>query len=95
MGEVLLSLHVKAEIKHELEREARLLNVSETELAERAIASYLEVNGAERELLKRRVDEADRGVFVSSDAMHRWMASWDTGQELPPPEPDVFLPPKR
>ena len=27
--------------------------------------------------------------------MHKWMESWGTEYELPPPEPDIFLEPKR
>lgn len=90
MGEVPLSLHVTAEIKKELEKEARLLNVSESEIAERAIASYLEVGGSGRELLKQRLAEAHKGAFISSEAMNRW--SWNSDLELSPPKPDVFIP---
>jgi predicted transcriptional regulator len=95
MGEVPLSLHVKAEVKQKLEEEARLLDISADSLAERAIQSYFEVCASERELLKQRVAEADKGVFISSEAMHRWMTSWGTDNELPPPEPDVFLTPRQ
>lgn len=95
MGEVPLSLHVKAELKRELEEHARLLNLSESEIAERAIESYLEVPARERAILKERLAEADEGVFISGDAMMRWMDSWDSDSELPPPEPDIFLPPRQ
>jgi predicted transcriptional regulator len=95
MGEVPLSLHVDAELKKKLEEEARSQNVSADDLAERAIESYLEVRGAEREILKQRIAEADKGVFISGEAMHRWIESWGTENELPPPEPDVFLPPRQ
>ena len=95
MGEVPLSLHVDAELKKKLEEEARSQNVSADDLAERAIESYLEVRGVEREILKQRIAEADKGVFISGEAMHRWIESWGTENELPPPEPDVFLPPRQ
>jgi predicted transcriptional regulator len=95
MGEVPLSLHVKAEIKQKLEDEARSQNVSADDLVERAIESYLEIRESEREVLRQRIAEADKGVFISGEAMHRWIESWGTENELPPPEPDVFLPPRR
>jgi predicted transcriptional regulator len=95
MGEVPLSLHVKAEIKRKLEDEARSQNVSADNLVERAIESYLEIRQSERDVLKQRIAEADKGVFISGEAMHRWIESWGTENELPPPEPDVFLPPRR
>lgn len=94
MGEVPLSLHVKADIKQKLEDEARSQNISASDLVARAIESYFEICESERELLRLRVAEADKGVFISGEAMHRWIASWGTENELPPPEPDVFLPPR-
>ena len=44
--------------------------------------------------IREALAEADKGVFISAEAMHRWIESWGTPDELPPPEPDVFLPPK-
>jgi predicted transcriptional regulator len=35
--------------------------------------------------------EADKGVFISGEAVSKWLASWGTPDELPPPEPDIFL----
>jgi predicted transcriptional regulator len=94
MGEEPLSLHVNAEVGRRLEREARSQNISASDLVERAIESYFEVCESEREVLRQRVAEADKGVFISGEAMHRWIASWGTENELPPPEPDIFLPPR-
>jgi predicted transcriptional regulator len=90
MGEVPLSLHVKAELKERLEEEARELSITPDALVGRAIESYLEIRGVERELLRQRIAEADKGVFISGEAMHRWIESWDTDDELPPPESDIF-----
>ena len=95
MGEVPLSLHVKAEVKQKLDDEERSQNVSPSDLVERAIESYLEIRQSEREVLRQRIAEADKGVFISGEAMHRWIGSWGTENELPPPEPDVFLPPRQ
>jgi hypothetical protein len=61
----------------------------------RDYASFLRSSEAERRLLKERIAEADKGVFISAEAMHRWIESWGTENELPPPEPDVFLKPRR
>jgi hypothetical protein len=30
------------------------------------------------EAVRAALEEADKGVFVSSEAAHRWMESWDT-----------------
>ena len=95
MGEVPLSLHVDAQLKERLDNEARLQNLSADDLAQRAIEDFLELQEREREILRERLAEADKGVFISGEAMHRWIESWGTDNELPPPEPDVFLPPRR
>lgn len=47
---------------------------------------------AEKAILEARIAEADKGIFVSAEAVHRWMESWDTDHELPMPEPDIFPP---
>jgi hypothetical protein len=61
----------------------------------RDYASFLRTSEAERRLLKERIAEADKGVFISAEAVHRWVESWGTENELPPPEPDIFLKPRR
>jgi predicted transcriptional regulator len=97
MGEVPLSLHVSADVKMRLEREAARTQETESEIAGRAIDDYLARRDAVLKMLKDAGAEADKGVFVSSEAVLRWMESWnDDGKpELPFPEPDVFLPPRR
>jgi predicted transcriptional regulator len=81
-------------VRRRLEEEARSQDISASDLIGRAIESYFEVCEAEREVLRQRIAEADKGVFISGEAMHRWIASWGTDNELPPPEPDIFLPPR-
>jgi len=90
MGEVPLSLHVDTKLKEKLDNEARLQKVSADDVAQRAIASYLEYLEREREILRQRIAEADKGIFISEEAMNRWVESWGTDNELPPPEPDIF-----
>lgn len=95
MGETPLSLHLSPDVRRKLEEEARAQDISASDLVGRAIQSYFEICESEREVLRQRVAEADKGVFISSEAMHRWIESWGSEKELPPPEPDVFLPPRR
>lgn len=35
--------------------------------------------------------EADKGVFVSGEAIIEWLESWGTDNVKPSPEPDIFL----
>jgi hypothetical protein len=34
--------------------------------------------------------EADKGVFVSGEAVIEWLESWGTDNVRPSPEPDIF-----
>jgi predicted transcriptional regulator len=37
--------------------------------------------------------EADKGEFISSEAMHKWVNSWGNDDELPAPEIDIICNP--
>ena len=90
MGEVPLSLQVDAEVREKLESEAHLQKTSAEDVAEFAIRRYLEILEHDRDILRERIAEADKGVFISEEAMNRWVDSWGTENELPPPDPDIF-----
>ena len=61
------------------------------QLIQHAIRSYLDDQEIERKIMRERVAEADRGEFISEDAMLRWMDQLDEDINTPPPKPDVFL----
>jgi predicted transcriptional regulator len=92
MGEMPLSLRLAEETVEALKNEAQLQNVEPDEVAQEAIQSYLDFRSREREIMRERIAEADKGVFISEEAMTRWIESWGTENELPPPEPDIFPP---
>ena len=46
---------------------------------------------AKARMIRDAVAEADKGAFVSEDAMTTWFESLETENELPEPEADVFL----
>jgi predicted transcriptional regulator len=90
MATVPFSMRLDETIKSRLEKEAQRDDRSAGYLAQKAIENFLD----ERDFFYREMDaataEANKGVFISESAMHRWMASWDTDNELPQPEPDIF-----
>ena len=90
MANVSFSLHLKPELKHRLDEVAQNEDRSAAEVATRAIESFLDEREALRADIEAALAEADKGVFVSSEAVDRWMESWDTDNELPMPEPDIF-----
>ena len=92
MGELPLSLRLAEETVEALKNEAQLQNVEPDEVAQEAIQSYLDFMSREREIMRERLGEAEKGVFISEEAMTRWIESWGGEDELPPPEPDIFPP---
>jgi RHH-type rel operon transcriptional repressor/antitoxin RelB len=42
------------------------------------------------EAIRAALIEAEKGEFIASAAMRRWINSWGTDNELPPPELDLF-----
>jgi predicted transcriptional regulator len=82
------SLRLDPEIRRRLDEEARRVERPASQVAERAIRRYLDGQQELRRLIDEAVADADRSDFVSQEAVHRWMDSWDS-QDLPPPEPDI------
>lgn len=95
MGQRPIELEIDGRLKEALEVEARLSNSTQSEIASEAIRHFLEQKRRKRDMLAAAVAEANKGVFISGEAMHRWIESWDTENELPPPEPDIFLAPRK
>jgi len=95
MEDTSASVRLDRETRDELEEEARRRHLSADKIANEAIRAYLDNQAFKREAIREALAEADKGVFISSEAMHRWIESWDTENELTPPEPDVFLSPRR
>lgn len=94
MGEVPRSLHMDADISRRLDEEAQRQSVSADSIAEQAIERYLVDQDVERRILRQRAAEADKGVFISAEAMLRWMEELDDDIDAPAPKPDVFIPPR-
>jgi predicted transcriptional regulator len=90
MATVPFSIRIDAKLKSRLEKEAKRRDRTAGFLANRAIKLYFE----ELDRLKKELDdasaEADKGIFISSEAVRAWMESWGSENELPPPKPDIF-----
>ena len=85
-----LSLRIDADLKKDLEREAKREERSASWLAVKAIEAMLHDRAEKREAIREAIAEADKGDFISQETMDAWVSSWNTETELPPPEPDVF-----
>ena len=76
--------------KAELDRVAKELDRPPSAIVARAVRAYLAHRRDRIDDLREAVREADKGVFISSQAIHGWLESLDTETPLPFPEPDIF-----
>ncbi len=90
MSSVTFSMRLDPATKQALEDTAKALDRTPSYLANKAIEVYLEARTEKRQAILEAIAEADKGYFISSGSMHRWMDSWDTDNELPRPDVDIF-----
>ena len=93
MATTRLSLRIDAELKNRLEQEARREERSASFLVVKAIESMLHDRAEKRAAIRSAMQEADRGSFISQDAMDAWVASWGTDAEAPQPPADLKFDP--
>lgn len=84
------SMRMDAEVKRRLEKKAASLDRSAAWVAQQAISAYLAREEALAESVRAALAEADKGVFISGEAVERWMDRWADGFDDPFPEPDIF-----
>ena len=76
-------------VRRALEAQAKLEDRPAAQLAARAIKSMLDAKAARRSMIDAAIAEADTGAFVSSEAVERWVESWDSDPEQPAPVADI------
>ena len=87
---VTIAVRTSPETKEQLEALAEDMGRTTSTLAHEAIAAYIKENAWQVEAIGRAVAEADGGgPFVALEDVKRWVESWDTDNELPPPEATV------
>ncbi|MEL7133474.1 MAG: hypothetical protein AAGK77_13805 [Pseudomonadota bacterium] len=86
MPSVPFTMRVDPALKSALEEEAQRGDTSASQIATQAIRAHLEAQAAERAAIAAAIKEADKGRFITHDAMSDWIASWDSDGELPPPK---------
>jgi predicted transcriptional regulator len=90
MTAVPFSLRLDADLKEAVDEEAKREDRSASYVIQQATREYIERKENFRAMIAALEAEADKGVFISGEAMDSWVESWDTDDELPPPEPDIF-----
>ncbi len=90
MAAVPFSLRIDTELKEQLEAEARLEDRSAAYILQQAAREYIDRKSQFRDMVRGLEQEADKGVFISSAAVRKWIVSRGTNEPLPFPESDIF-----
>lgn len=87
---VTFSVRLSTTRKEQLKALAKSTGWSANDLANEAIASYIEANAWQVEQIRLAVEKADaRGPFVPHEDVAEWLQSWGTDDEAPPPKASV------
>ena len=90
MASTPFSIRIDDSIRAELEKICDLTERSKAYITSKAIEEYVARNSWKIEALKKAKDDADKGEFISHDAMKAWVDSLGTDNELPDPQVDIF-----
>ncbi len=83
-----MTVRIPLEISSKLDGLARDTKRSKAYLAGEAISSYVERNAWQIARIKESLEDAKSGTAgIPHAEMERWVKSWGTNNELPPPEP--------
>lgn len=86
MAETMLSVRLPAEISARLDRLVRGTSISKSRLAEDAIVAYVDEQEHQLERIRAGLADAAAGRVVPDDEVARWLDSWGTDDESPPPK---------
>jgi predicted transcriptional regulator len=87
------SLRLDPDLKDWLEDEAKHRDRSAGYVASEAIRALKDATERKDRIIEEALAQADKGVFISEEAITKWFFSLETDNEIPVPKPDVFLKP--
>jgi RHH-type transcriptional regulator, rel operon repressor / antitoxin RelB len=82
----MLMVRLPTEIEARLDRLAKRTSVSKSRLAADAIVAYLEEQENQLERIREGLADAEAGRVASHGEVARWLDSWGSEDELPPPK---------
>ena len=91
MASAKFSMRLEPELKNWLEAEAKRKDRSAGFIATQAIQNLMQQTEARNQIIREAMAEADKGVFVSAEAVNDWFAELDTANERAFPKADVFI----
>jgi predicted transcriptional regulator len=91
-----ITVRVEQPLRERLEQIARQTESRLDDLIVSVLTTYVEHYDWETELIRKRLAEEDAGgPFIAHEDIVRWVRSWGTEDELPPPEATIFREPQK
>lgn len=90
MASTPFSVRIDDSVRSKLEHICDLTERSKAYITAKAIEEYVERNSWKVQALKKARDDANKGEFISHNAMKAWVDSLGTDNELPDPQVDIF-----
>lgn len=85
------SMRMDETLNEDLKQEAQLRDRPASYVVSKAVKEFLAREKRERTIMLERLKEADKGEFISEEAMTEWFLSLGSENELPEPKADVFI----
>jgi len=83
------TVRLQSEIEQKLQTMASTMRRSKSWLINQAVKEYIERQALENQRWQetlQAMESVAQGKVVSGEAVHQWLDSWGTSNELPPPK---------
>lgn len=84
------TLRIPDEVKEDLKFLSETTNRTQASIASEILEEKISIKAKRIRAIQEAKQQAQNGVFISQEAMERWVDSLGTDNELPMPEPDVL-----
>ncbi|MDP6705847.1 MAG: CopG family ribbon-helix-helix protein [Alphaproteobacteria bacterium] len=81
-----ITVRLDDDLKHRLEALADSTKRSRSFVAAEAIAAYVDLNAWQVAAIEAGLASADRGDLIPQAEITKWVDSWGSDEELPPPK---------
>ena len=81
-----ITVRVAKSVKDRLENLAKETKRSKSSLAAEGISAFVDLEERQIEGIKKALTSIDRGLGIAHNDVEAWVASWDTDEELAPPQ---------
>lgn len=91
MASTSITILLDDDLRQRLEEVARAERRSASALVVEAIEEMLTEKAARRDLVLEALNEAEKGEFISEEAVLSWFEKLDAERDVPLPKPDVSV----